>query len=396
MTTRKEYLQSVKLGYHTISRQEQGLILSEVVQRTGLNRKYVIRIFAPRHVIHVKPVKQVRLRGRIYPASDTLYLYRFWKLMDYPCGVRLQAAIGEIVLKVKQFQEMNIPDEVSGRLLKISPRTIDERLRKYKQERRRKIMGTTKPGSLLKKQIPIQTSSWEEKRPGFGELDTVAHCGESAGGEFIVSLGYTDISSQWTEYEAVVGKAQKNIQKGIDTMETRLPFRLRGIDPDNGSEFINWALYQSCQKKKIVFTRGRPYHKNDNAHIEQKNWTHVRQLFGNKRRTSQKECDLMNDLYRNEWRLYKNFFQPNLKLIKKIRYGKHHDRIKNIYDGPQTPYQRLLKSPQIQKEKKQQLKALYETLNPFELKRQIEKKLDRINRIRTTPHKTGTSFQSPF
>lgn len=385
MNTRKEYLQSVKLGYHTKSRKEQNLILSEVVKRTRLNRKYVIRIFSPQYTIHLLPVRQIRIRRRIYPASDTLYLYRFWKALDGPCGVRLKAALPDLIAKAKQFREMDIPYETEERLQKISARTIDERLSRYKAQQQKKIMGTTKPGSLLKKNIPIQTSSWQEKRVGFGELDTVAHCGKSACGEFIVSLGYADISSQWTEYEAVVGKAQKRIQKGIVEIEKRLPFRLRGIDPDNGSEFICWSLYRSCLNKKIVFTRGRPYHKNDNAHIEQKNWTHVRKLFGNRRRITQKECDLMNDLYRNEWRLYKNFFQPNLKLIQKIRYGKHHERIKNVYDTPQTPYQRLIQSPQISKDTKKKLQALYETLNPFELKRQIEYKLNKMNDIRTKP-----------
>jgi len=203
----------------------------------------------------------------------------------------------------------------------------------------------------------------------------VAHCGDSNSGEFINSLTYTDIATQWTESEAVIGKAQHRIKQGLDNIEKRLPFPLKGIDPDNGSEFINWQLYHHCLSKNIEFTRGRPYKKNDNAHIEQKNWTHVRKLIGYKRLDQEHQSQKLNDLYHNEWRLYKNFFIPNKKLIAKKRIN---GKIIKKYDIVETPYQRTLKVSNVSELNKEKLKDIYVKLNPAELKRSIDRKISRI------------------
>ena len=228
---------------------------------------------------------------------------------------------------------------------------------------------------MLKNNIPIKTSSWDEKRLGFGELDTVAHGGGSASGEFVSSLTYTDILSQWTESVATMGKAESRIKAGMDEIDERLPFPLRGIDPDNGGEFINWQLYHHCLAKTFQFTRGRPYFKNDNADIEQKNYTHVRKLIGYKRLDEQYQLEKLNSLYRNEWRLYKNFFIPNRKLIEKKRVGA---KIVKKYDTPRTPYQRLLECKDYPMAEKEKLNQIYAKLNPAELRREIDKKLSKI------------------
>jgi len=281
----------------------------------------------------------------------------------------------EYIAVLEKFKELIAPVSVKEKLLLIKSATIDRRLVKFRTFRHKKVFSTTKPGTLLKKNIPIKTSSWNETRLGYGELDTVAHCGGSAAGEFIFSLTYTDIASQWTISEAVVGKSQKRIQAGLDNIERRLPFPLRGIDPDNGSEFINWQLYNHCLANNIEFTRGRPYAKNDNAHIEQKNYTHVRKLIGYRRLDKDHQMKKINDLYWNEWDFYKNFFLPNKKLIEKRRVGA---KIVKKYDKPKTPYQRLLEHKDFPESEKEKLKAVYAKLNPAELKRSIDKKLSKI------------------
>jgi hypothetical protein len=238
------------------------------------------------------------------------------------------------------------------------------------------------PGLYLKKQIPIKTKSWDEGRVGYCELDTVAHCGESAKGEFVYTVDLSDLPLQWTELEAVLGKGDKGVVKALDNAGNRLPSGLRGIDPDNGGEFINWHLFRYTKERHIEFTRGRPYQKNDNAHVEQKNWTHVRKIMGYRRYNTQEQVDLMNDIYRNELRLYKNFFIPNIKLISKKRVGKNGEKIKRIYNRPRTPYERAMRSKQISKEKKLELKQIYENLNPAKLRRDLFKKVDKLKRTR--------------
>lgn len=179
-----------------------------------------------------------------------------------------------------------------------------------------------------------------------------------------------------------MGRAQKRVMQGLDDIKTRLPFSLKSIDPDNGAEFINWQLIRYCFKRQIDFTRGRPYHKNDNAHIEQKNWTHVRKIFGYRRLETERQKNLMNDLYQNELRLYLNFFIPNVKLIEKRRVGKYGEKIKRVYDQAKTPYQRVMECEQVDEITKQKLKEQYDQLNPAELRRKILLKLDHLLKIK--------------
>ena len=210
------------------------------------------------------------------------------------------------------------------------------RITRHKNLKQRTLISTTKPGYLLKKEIPIQTISWNQNKPGFCEIDLVAHCGGSLLGDFIYTLQFVDLKTTWSERNAVMGKSQTRVFKGIKKVKKQLPFPLLGIDSDNGSEFINWHLFNYCKEEKILFTRSRPYMKKDNAHIEQKNWTAVRKILGYDRFDREEHLKLINDLYDNELRLFINFFQPTMKLKKKTRIGSKykreydHAKIKNI------------------------------------------------------------------
>lgn len=374
LTSRKELVKETKGRYLQAERSEKTIILNELFENTGLNRNYLVQMLSAKTDLdYVNPIN--RKRRETYDANVIHYLKKIWTIFDYPCGQRLAPMLPEYISVLEKFKELVVSDSVKEKLLKIKSATIDRRLVKFRTFRHKKVFSTTKPGTLLKKNIPIKTSSWDEARLGYGELDTVAHCGGSAAGEFIVSLTYTDIASQWTISEAVMGKAQKRIKAALESISNRLPFDLKGIDPDNGGEFINWQLYNHCLTNGIEFTRGRPYAKNDNAHIEQKNYTHVRKLIGYKRLNQEHQLKKINDLYWNEWDFYKNFFLPNKKLIEKRRVGA---KIVKKYDKPKTPYQRLLEHKNLPESEKEKLKSIYAKLNPAELKRSIDKKLSKI------------------
>lgn len=382
MLSRLELLKKAKKRYLKSSLEEKTKILDELCANAGYNRKYATRKLSPKVSLREQAERPRKKRKSFYTNEAVYWLSKIWEIMDYPCGQRLAPNLGEMIDKLVGAKELAIPETVVLKLKKISSATIDLKLKRSKRKLRRKIQSTTRPGSLLKKQIPIRTSSWNEKKIGYCELDTVPHCGSSAEGDFINSLNLTDILTQWTESVAIIGKAQKRVMAGLDSIKGRLPFRLKAIDPDNGSEFINWQLFRYCLQKQIEFTRGRPYHKNDNAHIEQKNWTHIRKIFGYRRLETEKQKNLMNDLYENELRRYLNFFLPNVKLIEKQRVGKHQEKIKRVYDQAKTPYQRVMESDQVDETAKQELKEQYDKLNPAELRREILVKLDRLSKIK--------------
>jgi hypothetical protein len=253
---------------------------------------------------------------------------------------------------------------IEKQLLAISPRQMDRRLAAKKNQKRRRIYGRTKPGYLLKHHIPVKTDSWDVKSPGFTEVDLVSHSGNSGEGEFGYSLNITDIQTTWTETRALLGKGQTAVQQALDEIAGMLPFRLLGLDSDNGSEFINWHLQAWCERKQIQLTRGRPYKKDDNAHIEQKNWTHVRKLLGWERYDTQNAVGAMNDLYRRELRLWLNLYLPSVKLVKKVRVG---SKVRRVYDGPKTPFERVVASKQGDAAQLSILKELQRSLDPFQL-----------------------------
>jgi hypothetical protein len=298
----------------------------------------------------------------------------------------------------KQFR---VNQQVQKQLLSISARQIDRRLKDKKVQLGRRIYGRTKPGTLLKHHIPIRTDNWDVKTPGWTEVDTVSHSGNCADGKFAYTINQTDILTTWVESRAVLGKAEDVMVEGLDEMASALPFPLKGLDSDNGSEFVNWHVWRYCKRNKIQPFRGRPYKKDDNAHIEQKNWTHVRKLMGWDRYDTQEAVDAMNDLYRNELRIFMNLFIPSMKLLRKERIG---SRLKRHYDKPITPFERLMASKKGDHAKIAALKKLYDTLNPFDLAKTIEVKLERIFKLvntRQSPkipvsEKTGPTAEKPF
>jgi hypothetical protein len=268
---------------------------------------------------------------------------------------------------------------------------MDRRLQPYKRHLKKRLYGRTKPGTLLKHHIPLRTDRWDVTVPGFTEIDLVAHSGEGADGEFLHSLNLTDIHTTWVETRAVLGRGQIGVQQALEEMRRALPFRLRGIDSDNGSEFITAHLVRYCQAQGIQFTRGRPYKKDDNAHVEQKNWTHVRKLMGYVRYESREALTVMNGLYRSDLRLFQNLCLPSVKLVQKVRVG---SRVRRIYARPQTPLERVLACPEADPVKAAHLQALRERLDPFALAQAIDQQLTQLyalahQRSRPKPRETG-------
>jgi hypothetical protein len=276
-----------------------------------------------------------------------------------------------------RFGHIKTDPLTEAKVLSMSKSTLDRMVASVRKRNSIKGISTTRPGLLLKNEIPLRVGVWEETEPGFFETDLVAHCGDNAGGMFISTLNCTDIATQWFEAEPVMGKAQERIIEGLRLIEERLPCGLLGIDSDNGSEFINRQLYEYCLKKKIVFTRSRAYKKNDNAHIEQKNFTTVRQVLGYQRFDTEEVFELMQKLYRGPLRLYINFFQPSVKCIEKKRVG---SKIRKIYDTAKTPYERILAHPNIPDTTKEELARLFETLDPFKLRKEIDALVTKIQK----------------
>jgi hypothetical protein len=294
-----------------------------------------------------------------------------WVATNLPCSRRLKAIIP---LWLPHYRKQLITQEVYDQLFSISPATIDRMMAPARSKFNKKGFTTTKPGSIIKKQIPIKTNQWDEIKPGFIEADTVAHCGSSTLGPFVLTVNCVDISTTWTVQRAVWGKGERGVLNAISQIEKTLPFPILGFDCDNGSEFLNWPIYKyfTHRKRSVQFTRSRAYMKNDNAHIENKNWTHIRQYLGYQRFDQPQIIDKLNDLYANEWNLYFNFFIPSAKLIDKIRVKSK--TIKKL-DKPKTPFQRIIESPYIPVETKNQLRKQFRQLDPFELQKIMSQKI---------------------
>lgn len=369
-----EYFKAIYSRYRQVSKATRQQILDEFCQVCAYNRKYAIRLLngPPPH----KPRQQVKVRTPLYGPQVISILAAIWQAAGYPWSVRLKALLPLWLPWARKRFHLN--PTLERQLLAISPATLDRRLKAKKHRLKKNLYGRTKPGSLLKHHIPIKTNHWDVTTPGFTEVDLVSHSGSASEGEFLHSLNQIDIHTTWVETRAVLGKAQHRVKEAMDEMRLALPFKLLGIDSDNGSEFINDHLYRYCQGLGIQFTRGRAYKKDDNAHVEQKNWTHVRKLMGYVRYDSHQALEAMNDLYRNELKLFQNLFQPSVKLVKKIRIG---SRLKRLYDKPKTPFQRVCEYPQADPDKVAPLKKLLESLDPFELSKTIDQKLERIYRM---------------
>lgn len=367
-----QYLQVLRRDYLKASRKEKGKLLDEAEKRTGLERKYLTKKLKPKSNLD-KRKEDRKKRKVIYDGYVKAALVKCWQIFDYPCGQRLESLLKKEVDRLRKLEELKCSNEVIDKLKKISFRTIDEKLKHQKEVERLKRKYKKKNNPLLYRKIPVKLSDeWDREKLGNIQIDLVEHCGSKASGEFINTLSATDISSGWWEGEAIKGKGQLPTLKGLNQARWRFPLYWKEIHSDNGTEFINQHLFRYTEKEKLNFSRSRPNKKNDNCFVEQKNWTHVKKFVGYLRYDTEKELEIFNNLYQNELRLFKNFFQPTIKLISKERIG---GQIKRKYDKPKTPYQRVMESREVREEKKQELKQIYESLNPAELKRIIDNKL---------------------
>jgi hypothetical protein len=374
--SRREYLAAIRKRYSQASREEKGLILGEFCAVCGYHRKHAIRLLNRRR----KRPRGLPGRRPVYHSPELLTaLKRIWLATDQMCSKKLVVAI-PLWLPFYERTYEKLSDEVENQLLSISAATIDRLLAPTRAKTRPRGLGATKPGSLLRNQIPIRTHNWDISQPGFVEADTVAHCGNSLAGNFIWSLTLTDIHTGWTECRATWNNGATGVIKQIKNIQASLAFELKGFDCDNGSEFLNHHLvrYFTDHKPRIKFTRSRPYKKNDNAHVEQKNWSHVRQLLGYDRLDNPKLVEMINRLYANQWSLIQNHFSPTLKLMEKKRINSKYYK---KYETPQTPYQRLMLSAHISDDNKKALNKLHQTLDPFALKQQINRQLKAIFRL---------------
>jgi hypothetical protein len=377
LKSKRELVEVVRARYLKANKAEKQRMLDEFVSATGYHRKHAIRVLKnERHV-------QNHLNGKtktyktIYRGEVVQALEQIWEIYGQICSKRLQPFLPEAIKVLERCQEIKFSKNTKELLLKISSASIDRCLRPVRIKSAHGL-STTKPGSLLKNMIPVRTfSEWDEQRPGFMEIDLVAHCGNTTEGQYLNTLTCTDISTGWTDVSALPCRSQEAVSQAIHLMRQRLPFPLLGIDSDNGGEFINDLLYRYCLDQKITFTRSRPYKKNDQAHVEQKNWSVVRHTVGYDRWETEQELGHLETIY-DDLRLYINCFQPSFKLIAKERVG---NRTIKRYDTAKTPYQRVLERNDISVETKARLMNLYVQLNPAELRRRIDLKTAKLWKI---------------
>jgi hypothetical protein len=363
------YLRSLQKRYAKAGKKERGRILDEFVETTGYHRKHATEVLSGRFQRHARPL--TRQRARTYTDADRQAVWQVSEWFDQIGSQRLRAALNVELPHLRSQGHLRVSDQTYRHLQEISPATLD-RIRALKPAVGRTVRGGTKPGSLLKAQVPVRTfADWDDKRVGFVEIDLVQHDGGTGRGSFACTLTLTDVSTGWTEIIAVRNKAQKHVFAGLKQERARLPFPLLGVDSDNGTEFINDHLIRYCSSEQLTFTRGRVGKKNDNAFVEQKNWSVVRRLVGYDRYDTPAQVAQLNQLY-EAYRLYVNFFLPVTKLVRKERIGR---RVRKVYDAPRTPYQRVLDSPEVPQAAKDRLRQQYAALDVVELK----KKIDRLN-----------------
>lgn len=378
-TSIREYTEAVRWRYLGSPKTEKGKILDEFTKVTGYHRKSGIRLL---HQTDKPRSSKKRGRPRKYTAAVAGALRTAWEATDRLCSKRLRPFLPELVKVLRRHGETAISAEVEVQLCQMSASTIDRLLKPWRCLGGRRPFSTTKPASLLKSSIPIRTfADWEENKPGFLEADLVPHCGESPEGFYLNTLSTVDISTGWSECVGVWGKGQERVGSAVHRVRQRLPFPLLGLDSDNGGEFINQRLFAYCQREKITFTRSRSYKKNDNCHVEQKNWSVVRRLIGYDRYNSRAAYETLNRIY-DLLRLYINFFQPVMKLVSKTRHGA---KVHKVYDTARTPYQRTLESGVLTEAKQQELAATYHGLNPVLLLKQINENLESLWKVAVLP-----------
>lgn len=388
MRERRVVINATAKRYQKSSKKERGLILDEFTSLTGYGRKYAAWVLTNWHRRRILTIGGVRTvfvfglkkahkgsarvkRPATYGAETLRLLKQLWALAGGLCGKRLAPFIRETLPVLERFEEITLSAEVRAKLLAISPATIDRLLAPERKKYQLRGRSTTRPGSLLKHQIPIRTfADWDEKRPGFVEVDLVAHEGGIPGPFVIHSLTLTDVATGWTEVRPLKTKARRWVLEALAEITETLPFTLRGIDCDNGSEFINAELSAYCTQHRLTFTRSRPYRKNDSCFVEQKNYSIVRHAVGYLRLQSEEQLGCLKKLYL-PLGLFTNHFQPSVKLIKKTRTG---SKVTKVYDKPQTPFHRLLVHPETERSTRSRLQRQHRLLNPAQLRREITRR----------------------
>lgn len=373
MHSREQYLERVREDYRNADKKTKTRLLNEARKRTRLNRKVLIGKLA--HPARAAGKKKRGPRRPAYTRDVQAALIRVWEIFDYPCGQRLAPALRREVERLRKAKELICSGEIAAKLERISARTIDRLL--FREKRVRGLRQNRNPSihPLLYQKVPVKVASdWDTSEVGNLQLDYVFHCGRSTAGEYLHTLSAADIATGWWEGEAIVGRSQMATKEGLDRIRKRLPFRIREVHPDNDSGMINGLLWDYCRNARIKMSRSRPYKKNDNAWVEQRNWTHVRKVVGYRRLDTAGELAIVRELY-GYVTLYKNFFQPTIKLQEKVRVG---GRIHRKYDEPRTPCQRLMDSGQISAAVRKRLQAQYESLNVAELHRRIEELRTRL------------------
>jgi len=372
MRSREQYLESVRQEYRQAGRKQKTRLLNEARKRTRLNRKVLIRKLA--HPPQIKQGKR-RPRGATYGADVVTALVKVWEIFDYPCGQRLVPVLRVEVERLRSKRELRCSAAVAEKLGRISAKTVDRLLARERRVRQLRRNRTPAIHPLLYQRIPVKVAAdWDTSEVGNLQVDYVEHCGRSNGGQYVHTLSAVDIASSWWEGEAIASRSQQATKEGMEAIRKRVPFRIREIHPDNDSGLINELVWGYCQSAGIQMSRSRPYKKNDNAWVEQRNWTHVRKVVGYQRFDTTAELRLVREIY-ERLRLYKNFFQPTMKLAAKERVkGKIHRQ----YDLARTPHQRLVDSGQLSAAARKELRQIYESLNVAALRRQIEQLRDRL------------------
>lgn len=367
MATKQEILKEKLADYLAADKAGKGQILNQIASVTKMNRKAIIRRLNELQM-RVCPIVDRRGRPEVYGMRVTLALKELWEITNEICAERLHGQVTELVRVLKRDKMWTHSEKTTSLLLMMSLGTMKNRIKEFTKSKGTGGKTTTKP-SDLKEIIPIRRGPWDNPDPGFGEVDTVAHCGMTLSGDYAFSVQYTDIDTIWTCLSAQWNKGQLATKQSIERIKTRLPFALKGIDPDSGSEFINWFLKDWCDRQNIQMTRIRPYYKNDHARIEQKNYTNIRNFLGYTRIDKPRKIILMDQLY-DLLEDYINFFLPSQKCLKKERRG---SKYKRIHDQAKTAYQRVLTHPKISQTVKDHLTAKYAKLNPKVLKEQIDR-----------------------
>ncbi len=380
-TTRKQVLEKLRRRYETAGAEHKGKLLDQAVQLLGYHRKAAIRALRQRP----QPRGPVILTGRpvqFEPGLLLPWLRPIWQATDFACGQRLVAMLPEWIPAYEQH-ERRLPGEVRDKLLLASGRTLDRLLAPLRGQGAGRSL--TRPGTLLRQQIPIRGSLWEDNKPGWLETDTVALCGGSVAGEFVWMVDGVDYATTWVEVRAMWGRGQEGTLAALQDVEASLPFALLGLDSDNGGEFINHHVLQWLQKRPqpVFMTRSRPNKKDDNAHVEQKNWTHVRQWFGYERYGHADLVEPMNVLLKGPYGQLLNYFHASLNRKRK----KHVDgKLRRVYGAAQTPLARVLASAVVTDATKEKLRQKKSGLNPFALKLAVTKSMKEIEAMRRRHH----------